>query len=698
MRLFIAEKPNVAKAIAGRLGVVSRGEGYIECSGGTRVTWCYGHMLELAEPDDYTPDDVPRGKNGKKLWRVDELPIIPTDWKLQPRDDKDSNKQLAHIGKLLKAATHVVNAGDPDREGQLLVDEVLDHFGYRGSVSRYWSAANDETSVQRALDALKNNQDYHGWADAARGRAKADWLIGMNLSRAYTLRAQRGGSRALIPVGRVQTPTLALVVARDREIEKFKPLPYYTIDVLLRHEGGTFRARWQIKDDQEGTDSDGRLIDAAIADRVVASLDAAAGAVDRYEQSAKSTPHPLPYKLDDMTADAARAFGYTAEDVLKALQSLYDTHALTTYPRVDCAYLPESQHAEAPQILAALRVVNPELGPLIDKADPRIKSRAFSDAKMAEADAAHHGIIPTQRRADRAALTDKERNIYGLIVRAYIAQFFPLHEYQQTTLQIGLGGETFVASGRVVTCNGWRDAFVPPEDDADKDSGDEDKSQQIPAMRKGDAVQCLEARRVDRKTKAPPRFDEGSLMLAMASIHKFVANPEHRKLLKESDGIGTPATRPPIITELRERGFIEAKGKKIVSTMLGRSIIDALPEALKSPVITALFERTLMAIQKGGGNLPAFIAQQEKFIRDQVAAAGAGAVTISGGADSLAVSQIHKCMNCGAGLIRRPSTKHKGSFWWSCSGYPNCSCSYPDAKGRPDYSVKRTASSKEATP
>src|SRR5690554_1241231 len=220
MRLFIAEKPSVAKAIAAELGTTGKGDGFIEC-GSDKVTWCFGHMLEQADPDEYTPDDVPRGPSGRKVWRVDELPIIPDTWILKPKDD--AKKQLNIIGKLLKESNEVVNAGDPDREGCLLVDEVLEHFRYSKPVRRFWVSAQDSVSVRRGLDALKNNADYRGWSDAARGRQRADWLIGMNLSRAYTLRAQRGGSRALLTVGRVQTPTLALVVGRDKDIEGFKP-------------------------------------------------------------------------------------------------------------------------------------------------------------------------------------------------------------------------------------------------------------------------------------------------------------------------------------------------------------------------------------------------------------------------------------------------------------------------------------------
>lgn len=680
MRLFIAEKPSVAKAIAAELGTTGKGDGFIEC-GSDKVTWCFGHMLELAEPDEYTPDDVPRGQSGRKVWRVDELPIIPDTWILKPKDD--AKKQLNIIGKLLKESNEVVNAGDPDREGCLLVDEVLEHFRYSKPVRRFWVSAQDSVSVRRGLDTLKNNADYRGWSDAARGRQRADWLIGMNLSRAYTLRAQRGGSRALLTVGRVQTPTLALVVGRDKDIEGFKPVPYHTIRAEIQHAGGSFMAGWKAKEDQAGLDPEGRLVDTAVANAIVEKVTGKAGELAEYKQEAKKQNQPLAFALSDITALASSRFGYSAEDVLNACQSLYETHKLTSYPRTDCAYLPESQHADAPRVLEAVRQVNPELAAIIDGGDPRIKSPTWNDKKIT----AHHGIIPTMHKGSTAGLNDKERNIYGLIVRAYIAQFYPVHEYMHTTVAANIEGETFAASGKVVTKNGWRDVYEMADEDDEKDA-EEGGNQRLPAMRRNDSVTCAQATRKDAKTKPPARFTEGTLIRAMENIHKYVTDSEHKKLLRDGDGIGTSATRASIISELKRREFLEVKGKHIVSTTLGRSMIAALPEVVKSPVLTALYERMLKSIEQGSAELGAFIAKQEAFIRDQVAKANDGAVSIAGGKEATPVSSLHKCMACGAGLSRRPSKK-KGHFWWGCSNYPTCKQTYPDIKGRPDYSKGR---------
>jgi len=685
MRLFIAEKPSVAKAIAGELGVTSRGDGFIQCGNDT-ITWCFGHMLEQAGPDEYTADDVPTSPTtGKKLWRVEDLPIIPTAWIMKPRDD--AKQQLAVIGKLLQQASEVVNAGDPDREGQLLVDAVLTHFKSCQPVQRFWVSAQDAVSVQRGLAELKDNQAYHGWGAAAQARSRADWLIGMNLSRAYTLRAQRGGSRVLLTVGRVQTPTLAIVVARDREVAAFTSISHHNLQAHIRHANGTFVGRWQAGKEQPGLDSEGRLVDTAVANALTRALTGTIGRITEYTQEPKKKAHPKAYSLSDITLVASNRFGHTAAEVLEVCQSLYESK-LTSYPRTDCNFLPESQHADARRVLAAVKHVNPALAALVDNADPAIKSKTWDDSKIT----AHHGIVPTMHQGSAAGLNDKERRIYDLIVRAYLAQFYPVHEYLSTTVGVDLNGETFRAAGQVITLNGWCDVYTADRDEAGE-GGESDSvdSQALPAMQHSDDVTCIEATRNDSKTKPPARFTEGTLQRAMENIHKFVGEAEHKKMLRDGDGIGTSATRASIISELKRREFLETKGKQIVSTVLGRSLVDALPDVVKSPVLTALFERMLKGIERGTSELDSFITKQEQFIRDQTTKANAGMVSIAGGKEAIKPSELHKCTACGKGLLRRASTKKKGSFWWGCSHYPTCSQTYPELKGQPEYSKGKSS-------
>jgi DNA topoisomerase-3 len=393
--------------------------------------------------------------------------------------------------------------------------------------------------------------------------------------------------------------------------------------------------------------------------------------------------------LSDITLVASSLFGYTAADVLDVCQSLYETHKLTSYPRTDCNYLPESQHADAVRVLAAVKHVNPGLADLIEGANPSLKSKTWDDSKIT----AHHGIIPTMHQGSLAGLTDKEKAIYNLIVRAYLAQFYPIHEYMSTTVIMLLAEEYFRASGQVVTNNGWRNVYTVDDADDAAEKGDKDASegQTLPSLKQGDEVVCLNAQRNDSRTKPPSRFTEGTLQRAMENIYKFVNEPEHKKMLREGDGIGTSATRASIITELKRRNFLEPKGKQIISTTLGRSLVDALPDVVKSPVLTALYERMLKGIEQGASDFDAFIAKQEQFIRDQVTKANSGSVSIAGGKESISVSTLHKCMTCSAGLSRRTSAKKKGSYWWGCSSYPECKQTYPDFKGKPDYSKGRNS-------
>jgi DNA topoisomerase-3 len=620
MRLFIAEKPSVAKAIAEQLGITHRGDGFLQCGADT-VSWCFGHMLELAEPDAYTDDAAPRGKGGRKLWRQEDLPIIPARWLLVPRSE--ARKQLATLGRLLKAATVVVHAGDPDREGQLLIDEVLEHFVVRAPTLRFWVSAQDPVSIRRGLAALADNQRYRGLMHAARARQRADWLVGMNLSRAYTLKARRGGSSALLTVGRVQTPTLALVVGRDRTIEAFVPQPYFVLRGRFEHSATEFVAVWKPAEEQLGLDEEGRLIDAGVARALVEALQHQTATVISYEQQKKRAPPPPCFSLSDITVLASRLLGCSADEVLGACQALYETHRLTTYPRTDSGFLPTSQHADAPAVLSALRRVNPEFGALFDQADPRRRSPTWNDAKVT----AHHGIVPTQLVGSKANLSELQRRIYELVVRRYIAQFLPDHEYEQTNVALRVVDQSFAATGRVVLHEGWR-AVDAQRDEEPQDKDERDELQTLPRMKEGDLCRCNGLEAKPARTKPPARFTEGTLVRAMERIHTTVTDSEHRKILREGDGIGTSATRATILTDLKRREFLVSRGKHLVSTPLGRALIDALPESVRSPSLTALYERYLRAVEAGEAQLDAFVGRQESFVRERVAEASTGSVTL----------------------------------------------------------------------
>ena len=679
MRLFIAEKPSVAQAIAHVLGINKNENGYIQC-GYDKVTWCLGHMFEQVDPDLYMAEDIPHHPiHGKKLWRENDLPIIPKNWILQPYET--AKTQLKIIGQLLKEATQIVHAGDPDREGQLLIDDVLEHFDCHHAVLRLWICAQDAISIRRGLAKLKDNNNYRGFGNAAQARRRADWLIGMNLSRAYTLRAHRGGSVALLTVGRVQTPTLAMVVERDRAIAAFKSAPYHLIKAVFKHGETLFLGHWCAQDRQHGFDDQGRFVDTDQADRLIALMTNHVAQVVDCQQVLKIKPPPCVVSLSDLTLIGSDQFGLSAEAVLESCQSLYEKHKLISYPRTDCCYLPESQHADAPHILDALKCVCPDFAHLIDRANPSLKSKTWDDTKLT----AHHGIVPTMHKGNIMTLSDQERSIYHLIVRSYVAQFYLPHEYCTTSAVIDVAGERFEANARVVTCSGWYEVYTEPKED---DHNEDQEYKTLPLMKQGDAVQCIKVLRQDLKTKPPRQFTEGTLVRAMKTIHQLVTDPAQKKLLREGDGIGTSATRASIISELKQHQFLESKDKYIVSTTLGSTLIDGLPEMLTSPVLTALYERLLFEIEQGTLDVDRFIQKQELFVRDQVAQANKGVLKISGIKSVRQISENYHCLSCGKGLVHKAIQKPKRRFktnFWSCSGYPLCRQTYPDIKGQPKY-------------
>jgi DNA topoisomerase III len=684
LRLFIAEKPSVARVLAAELGNVRKGEGYLQC-GNDFVTWAFGHLLEMAMPEVYNAAFA--------KWKVEDLPIVPKDWKVLPKNDEGAKKQLVLIGRMLAKADEVINAGDPDREGQLLVDEIIGSYEYRGPVKRFWVSSQDSVAIQRGLAALKDNSTFKGFADAALARGRADWLIGMNLSRAFTLSARRSGAeKTLLTVGRVQTPTLAMVVGRDRDIEAFVPVSYITISGQFKHANGEFKARWkppqataapagadpqapQVEDkpDEEssGKIPEGRLTDPELAKRILAEVKGKTGIVATCKTEEKNDPAPRPFSLGTLTFAASKRWGYGAEEILKAAQSLYEAK-LVSYPRTDCEFLPESQHADAPAVLAAMRTVFPAMAKLIDRADPSIRSRAWNDEKVT----AHHGMIPTQHRGEVGRLQEIEANLYQLIARTYLAQFYPAHKYLATAVTVEVEGHTFAANGRVEVDAGWQAILKPDEPDKDED----DAAQTLPAMAEGDPATCIKADKKEKKTKAPPRFTEGTLVKAMETVHKFVEDGELKKLLKEEDGIGTPATRATIISELKRRGFLEAKKKTIVSTVLGRSLVDALPEEVRSPVLTAFYEREFKAIQAGESTVEAFLLKQTQFVVEQVAVANSRATEVVGAQ----MGDGPECPACGTGRLRRVEGA-RGAFW-SCSRWradKPCKATWEDKDGKP---------------
>ena len=611
MRLFIAEKPSLGKAIAAQLpGQKKAARTHIQC-GSDIVTWAFGHLYELAEPDAYLPAEVPTNGSGKKRWRLEDLPIIPTDWKKIPK--ASAKEQLSAIRGLLKDASEVVNAGDPDREGQLLIDEILDALKWKGRTSRIWLAALDPASVQKALASLKDNASYRPLRDAAEARGRADWLVGMNLTRAYTLKSNNAG---VVSVGRVQTPTLALVVKRDGEIESFIPVQHYVPVVQFRHSNGEYKAVWKAPDGAPGLDAEGRLISLPTAQDIAKAVAGKQGKVLSFESTDGQEGPPLPFTLSKLQASASSKYGLSAQDTLNAAQSLYEVHKLTSYPRTDCPYLPESQLTDARLVLAAIATVNPSMAPLTQGADLSLKSAAWNDAKIT----AHHGIIPTSHdQVSISALSEAEKQVYELIVKAYVCQFYPPHAFTKTITVTDAGGHQWLARGRVIKAIGWRSVLQPETKEKD-----EEDAQVLPLMKVGDPVVWGSGTIDHRVTKPPSRFTDGTLIAAMSSVHKLVTDPKIKARLKETSGLGTEATRAAILETLVKREFIERKGKQVISTLRGRALVAALPPVLTDPGVTGLWEDALSEVATGTRTLADFEDRQKAFVVKRVEVAKSG--------------------------------------------------------------------------
>ena len=535
----------------------------------------------------------------------------------------------------------VVNKIDrPDQRIHEVVDEVLEHFRARQPVERFWVSAVDPASIRKGLAKLGDNRSYAGMRDAARGRSRADWLLGMNLSRAYTL----AGGDGLLAVGRVQTPTLFMVARRDYVVRNFTPVPYLSITADLATETVPFTARWKPGPDQKGLDEEGRLlIDLDVGRALVERLskEKTATVLSAETKRRKANP-PKAYSLADIQIEASKRFGMTAENTLKVCQSLYEVRKITSYPRTDCGYLPESQHADAPAVLAAVARNFPAAAPACAKADPKLKSPTFNDKKVT----AHHGIVPVANTIDPATLTREEADIYRLIVRRYIAQFFPVHEFDATEVVLGIGDETFTAKGRVVRVEGWRILFEKDRRAAeekrrknpkaaggrDPDAEDEDDAQTLPALRKGDVCDVRAVKGREDKTKPPQFFTEGTLIAAMENIWRSFDDPKGQAMLKEAGGIGTPATRAAIIAELKRKEYLETEGKYLHCTESGRRLLKRVSPRIRSAAMTAHFEERLRLVESGAEQLDNFVSEYEAFIAAELQKVRAGRTAPSGSA------------------------------------------------------------------
>ncbi|HIC7026884.1 TPA: DNA topoisomerase 3, partial [Campylobacter jejuni] len=677
MRLFIAEKPELGRAIAEGLdGNYKSGEGYIQ-KGDNIVTWAFGHILELAKPEEYDEK--------YKLWKLEDLPLPIKEFKYLPK--KESKKQLKIICDLIHSdkITSIVNCGDADDEGQILVDEIVQYSKTSKPVFRV--LINDLTpkAVKEEIAKIKPNADFKGMSERGFARSQADWIVGINLTRAYTIMARKNGYEGVLSVGRVQTPILALIVNRDKEFENFKSIDYFSLLGDFNINNNTIKARLKTED---------KILDENLAKEIKKSCENQNAKINLKIENKKEYP-PLPYNLLVLQAECAKLFGFSPDKTLEITQNLREKHKAITYNRSDCQYLPETMFEQAPNILNIIKEnlnSNDEIQALIASSDLTIKSKAFNDANIS----AHYGIIPTQNKIS-SQLTQDELVVYNLIAKRFIIQFFHPREYQTTTINLEVNQRIFTATQNKTTKSGFRSLWQNVDSEEEQENNENDIND-LSILKNGDIAKCSLIQIEKKQTKPRPYYTMTTLLKDLNSVAKYVSDERIKKLLMEKDkdkkgesgGIGTPATRSNHIKTLIEREYIEvSKDKKqiIKSTKKGRDLIKLSPKSLITPDMTALWFEQQKMIEISELRREQFLEEITKEVISEIQ-------RIDKNQEFKILDNENKpkiqCPQCNKGFL----TKRKGKYgnFWGCSEYmEGCKAIYPDNKGTPNFETKQAS-------
>ena len=590
--LVLAEKPSVGRDLARVLGCGSKGNGY--CEGREYiVTWALGHLVTLAEPEDYDKK--------YKSWRMEDLPMLPSRLKLVVI--KQSGRQFKCVMQQMqrKDVGRIVIATDAGREGELVARWIIEKAGVRKPIKRLWISSVTDRAINEGFKALRDGRDYENLYASAAARAEADWLVGLNATRALTCKYN-----AQLSCGRVQTPTLAIIAKREQEIQNFVPRPFYGITAAT----DKFKLTWQ--DEKSGSY---RTFDIKARDLVFEKMRGKDAGVVQADRKNKKTFAPLPYDLTELQRDANRVFGYSAKETLSIMQGLYERHKLLTYPRTDSRYI-------SADIVGTLRdrirscgvgpyskaAAKAQKGPITDK------MHFVNNAKVSD----HHAIIPTEQSVYLEDLSDPERKIYDLVIKRFLAVFYPPFEYKQITITAGVGDQHLAARGKVIVNQGWKEVY---RNHFEEDESEEEIAEQVlPDIQKGDTIKILRLEKTEGKTKPPAPFTEGTLLSAMENPAKYMAG-ESKDLIKtigETGGLGTVATRADIIEKLHSSFLIEKKGKYIHITSKGRQLLELVPEELKTPALTAEWEQRLGAISRGLVKKEDFVNKMKSYTKTVV--------------------------------------------------------------------------------
>ncbi len=588
--LVLAEKPSVGRDLARVLGARNKRNGYFE---GDRylVTWALGHLVGLADPEHYD-------KKYEK-WSLDSLPMMPKKMHLVVLPG--SGKQYHIVEKLLRRGDvkDIVIATDAGREGELVARWIIEKARVNKPMKRLWISSQTDAAIRDGFKNLKPSKNYDNLARSALCRAEADWLVGLNVTRALTCR-----HNAQLSAGRVQTPTLAMIVEREKAIQAFRSEPFYTIEALA---GGVV-FHWRGR-------GGGRLKKEEDAKALVKRLSGKNGTISALDAKDKSTPPPPLYDLTSLQRDANARYGMSAKETLRHMQRLYEEHKLLTYPRTDSRHLSQDIVPTLNGRLNAL--ASGSYGDTVRKIKKdkrRIAKSCVNDAKVSD----HHAIIPTEQRPGGANLSSDEFKIYNLVVERFLAAFLGPAKFRATTVTLTIDGEPFVASGRQILDPGWQAVGRDMDEEEAEREAEEDTRQSLPAFKKGDKITVSNVRQKEGRTKPPKRFTEGSLLAAMENPQAFVDSKHQQKVLREAGGIGTPATRADIIEKLYQTYYIEKEGANIMPTSKGRQLIDLVPESLRSPVLTAEWEERLTAISRGKESPQSFDRDMRNYAKSLV--------------------------------------------------------------------------------
>lgn len=583
-QLVLAEKPSVARDIARVLGCKGKGDG---CIIGDKyiITWALGHLVTLADPDAY--DDK------YKRWELDDLPMLPEKMKLVII--KQTSKQYRAVSALMKRpdVDSLVIATDAGREGELVARWIMMKAHWKKPTYRLWISSQTDRAIKEGFAKLKPAKEYDNLYYSAQARAEADWLVGLNTTRALTCKFN-----AQLSAGRVQTPTLALIVAREEEILAFKPKDYFTLQASFQGFNGTFR------DAKNNT----RFSNREFVEKIEAAVKGKTGTAVKVEKSAKKQAPPAAYDLTELQRDANKKYGYSAKQTLSYMQSLYEYHKVLTYPRTDSRYITDDVVATIPERLRAMAV-----GPYAKWAMGLVRGKTetkyiVNNAKVSD----HHAIIPTEQSPNLQKLSYEERNIYDLVVRRFLAVLSAPYEYDEVKVQVDVEGNSFYAKGKTAKVQGWKEYYGAAIDDEDEEEL-ENRSQSLPVIREGAKFPVLSTKIGQGKARPPARYTEATLLSAMENPSKQITDKNLKAVISQTSGLGTPATRADIIEKLFDNFSIERVGKEIHPTAKGKQLIKIVPPDLKSAELTAKWEQQLQNISKGTADKNRFIKEMREY-------------------------------------------------------------------------------------